>query len=804
MAQKPRETPEHAAPWDRGQPAGGRPNKLIGARVRRREDPKFLRGRGRYTGDTHPPGMLHVAFFRSDVPHANIADIAVGPAREVPGVVGVFTAGDISRLVQPISVEVTMPGYQGCDYPVLGRDKVCFVGQPIAAVVARSRYEAEDGAAAIAVEYHPLPPVLDVDRASEPGSATIHPSVPDNLFNHFTLAEGDVEGAFARADHLVELEIRNGRCAQAPLENRVVIAEWDELYEELTVTVSHQAPHLFRTGLAEFLELPESRIRVTSPDVGGGFGGKLTVYPEDLVTCALSRLVGRPVCWTCDRREDLLTTMQGREQVHRIRAAVDNDGRVRGVRVTIKASNGAFPIWPMSAGLDSGQASENVTGPYDIANYERDVYAVATNKAPMGPYRGVGRVAACFAIERMMDEIAHRSGLDPIEVRRRNVVREYPYVTPAGLRFESGSSAEALDQMERLLNLAELRKEHERLRASGVYRGVGFAAIVEHTALGPDEVSRKGIDMVLGMESACIRVEPDGTITAIMGTHSQGQGHETTFAQVIADELGIPLGHVKVRFGDTSVAPYGLGTWASRSLVYGGGAAILASRDVMAKAVRIAAHTLEVAAESLVYRDGAVAVRGGAPTTITLEEIARIANHRANRLPDDIDPGLEATRRYRAPDPGSFSNALHAAVVEVDLRTGAVGILRYVVIEDCGTVVNPTIVEGQLHGGIAQGIGQALYEHAVYDEDGHPRAVTFADYVIPAASGMPRMEIHHRESPSPDSIGGFKGMGEGGAVNPPAAIANAVTDALKPFGIKVNHTPIQPGWIVDAVRAART
>ena len=780
-----------------------RPNKLIGARVRRREDPKFLRGRGRYTGDMRPPGMLHVAFFRSDVPHANITAVRVEAAQEVPGVVGVFAAEDISRLVRPISVEVTMPGYQGCDYPVLGRDKVCFVGQPVAAVVARSRYEAEDGADAIIAEYDPLPPVLDIDRASEPGSATIHPSVPDNLFNHFTLAEGDLEGAFAQADHLVELEIRNGRCAQVPLENRIVIAEWDELYGELAVTVSHQAPHLFRTGLAEFLELAESRIRVVSPDVGGGFGGKLTVYPEDLVTCALSRLVGKPVCWTCDRREDLLTTMQGREQVHRIRAAVDNDGRVRGVRVTIKASNGAFPIWPMSAGLDSGQASENVTGPYDIPNYERDVYAVATNKAPMGPYRGVGRVAACFAIERMMDEIGHRLGLDPLEVRRRNVVREYPYVTPTGLRFESGSSAEALDQMERLLDLSDLRKEHETLRASGVYRGVGFAAIVEHTALGPDEVSRKGIDMVLGMESACVRVEPDGTITAIMGTHSQGQGHETTFAQVIADELGIPLEGVKVRFGDTSVAPYGLGTWASRSLVYGGGAAILASRDVMAKAVRIAAHVLELAPESLVYRDGAVTVRDTAATTITLEEIARIANHRANRLPDDIDPGLEATRRYRAPDPGSFSNALHAALVEVNVRTGAVDILRYIVIEDCGTVVNPTIVEGQLHGGIAQGIGQALYEHAVYDEDGHPRAVTLADYVIPVASSMPRMEIHHRESPSPHSIGGFKGMGEGGAVNPPAAIANAVTDALKPFGIKVNHTPIQPGWIVDAVSAAQ-
>ena len=783
--------------------SGGRgTNRLIGARVRRREDPKFLRGRGQYASDQLRPGMLHLAFFRSDVPHANIRSIETKAALEVDGVIDVFTGEDLANLVRPITVDVSLPGYQACEYPVLAQGKACFVGQPIAAVVAESRYQAEDGVDAITADYELLAPVLDIDRASEAGSAILHDAVPDNLFNHFTLTEGDIEGAFEAADHIVELEIRNARCAQVPLESRVVIADWDPFYEELAITASHQAPHVFRSGVAEFLQLPESRVHVTSPDVGGAFGSKLIVYPEDLVVCAASCRAGRPVRWICDRREDLLATMQGREQIHRIKAAVDGNGRVGAVRVTIKASNGAYPIWPMGAGLDSGQASENVTGPYNIPIYERDVYAVATNKAPMGPYRGVGRVAACFVIERTMDEIAARLGLDPLEIRRRNVVRDYPHSTPGGLCFESGSSAEAIDEIERILDLSELRKSHAALRASGTYRGVGFAAVVEHSALGPEEVSKKGIDMVLGLESACVRIEPDGAITALLGTHSQGQGHETTFAQVVADEFGIPMDRVKVRFGDSSV-PYGLGTWASRSLVYGGGAAILASRDVIDKAIAIAAHKLEVGRSSLTYRDGIVADRSDPSVALTLDEIARIANHRANQLPDNIDPGLEATRSYRAPDPGSFANALHAVVVEVDIRTGAIAILRYVVIEDCGTMVNPLIVEGQLHGGIAQGIGQALLEHAVYDEDGHPRAVTFADYVIPAASTMPRIEIHHLESPSPHSLGGFKGMGEGGAINPPAAIANAVTDALTPFDIKVNHTPIMPDWIVEAVANAR-
>jgi carbon-monoxide dehydrogenase large subunit len=393
--------------------------------------------------------------------------------------------------------------------------------------------------------------------------------------------------------------------------------------------------------------------------------------------------------------------------------------------------------------------------------------------------------------------------MDAMEVRRRNVIRTYPYQTIAGLRFESGSSAQALEAAAEILDLPKLCSAHAELRKQGIYRGVGFAALVEHSALGPRYFESRGGDKSLSYETATVRAEPDGQVTLLVGTHSHGQGHETTFAQVAADELELPVDQVTVRFGDTAMVPYGYGTWASRSLVYAGGATILACGDVKRKAIQIAAHTMEQPLDALDYVDGAVVVRGAPARRLTFNEIARVAYHKAQTLPDDIDPGLEATRRYRAPDPGSFSNSLHAAVVEVDIRTGAVTILRYVVVEDCGRVVNPLIVDGQVIGGIAQGIGQAFLEEAHYDEDGQPTATTLADYLLPTACDVPRVEIHHIESPSPHSLGGFKGTGEGGAVNPPAALANAITDALTPFGIKVDHLPITPEWIALMLAKAR-
>jgi aerobic carbon-monoxide dehydrogenase large subunit len=778
-------------------------NRLVGASVRRKEDPRLLRGRGSFVDDLRRPGMLHAAFFRSDIAHGLIKALDVSEAANVPGVVGVFTAAELATLLHPLIARNSNASYQPSEIPILARDKVIFVGQPIAIVVAESRHEAEDGVDAIRAEYEQIPPVLDLATATAPGTPLVHDTVGGNAYNHFHVVHGDIAAAFAQADFVIEMDFCHGRCAAVPLEGRAILADWDDLTNAITVWTSHQSPHLFRTGIAEVFGVGESEVRVVSPDVGGGFGVKLAFYPEDAATIAATRLVGRPVKWMCDRREDLLTTMQGREQIHQIRAAVKNDGRVLGVKVVIRASNGAYAMWPYTAGLDSGQASENVPGPYDIGAYERDVYAVATNKAPMGPYRGVGRIAACFSIERTMDEIATRLGLDPIEVRRRNVVRAYPHTTITGLRFESGSSAETLDQMDKLLNLQHLRREHAELRKQQIYRGVGLAAIVEHSALGPKYFAARGGNMALSFESACVRVEPDGRISLLVGTHSHGQGHETTFAQLVADEFGVGIDEVSVHFGDTAAGSYGLGTWASRSLVFVSGAATLASRDVKNKMLKITAHFLKRPEHELIHADGAVMVAGDSSQKLGLREIARIANLRSDQLPDEMDAGLEATRRYRAPDPGSFSNSLHAAVVEVDVHTGAVAILRYIVIEDCGTLLNPLIVDGQIIGGVAQGIGQALLEEAHYDAQGQPTATTLADYLVPTASDIPRIELYHRETPSPHTLGGFKGMGEGGAVNPPAAIANAVTDALSPFGVRVNRLPITPEWIAMTLAQAR-
>ena len=782
--------------------AGFEGNKAVGASVRRVEDPRYLEGRASYVDDMQLPGLLHLAFVRSNSAHAELRDVDVSAALEVPGVMGVYTAKDLAGLARPVLAESSLPGYQACARPSLADDRVRFVGEAVAAVLAESRYDAEDGVDAVVLDEEPLPAVTEIDQAVADGAPLIHDDMPGNLHNHFHLVEGDVEGAFAEADLVVEREFRSQRVAPVPLEPRSMIARWDPAGPELTLWISHQAPHMLRTGLSRFMDLPESAIRVVAPDVGGGFGAKLILYPEDVVAAVASRLSGKPVKWVSDRREDLLTTMHAREQIHRVQAAVRADGRVLGVRVKIMASNGAYAIWPMTAGLDSGQASENITGPYDISNYERDVYAVCTNKAPMGPYRGVGRPMACFTIERLMDEIASEIGVEPLEVRRRNVVRSYPHETPTGLRFESGSSAESIDMIEELLGVGDFRIEQARLRERGVYRGLGVAAMVEHTALGPEEVSRKGIDMVLGMESAGISVEPDGRVTVRVGSHSHGQGHETTFAQVVADELSIPHEDVRIRFGDTLAVPYGLGTWASRSTVYAGGAAILAARAVKDKALRIAAHVLEASPGDLELVDGAVRVKGSPARQLSFREVAYTAIHKPNLLPPEIEPGLDAVSRYRAPDPGSFTNAIHAALIEVDIATGVVSIDRYVVIEDCGVMINPKIVDGQVHGGVAQGLGHAMLEEMHYDEHGQPLTTTFMDYLLPGFNEVPKMEVHHLESPSPHSLGGFKGMGEGGAINPPAVIANAVTDALEPFGIRVDSTPVTADWILARLAEA--
>jgi carbon-monoxide dehydrogenase large subunit len=517
---------------------------------------------------------------------------------------------------------------------------------------------------------------------------------------------------------------------------------------------------------------------------------------------AAAKLTGRPVRWVSDRVEDLQATAHGREQRHAIRAAATADGRVHAVSVDIRSSNGAYAPWPFTAALDSGQASENVTGPYTIPNYAREVRAVVTNKAPLAPYRGVGRVIATLSMERVMDELAWRLGLDPIEVRRRNLVTEFPYTTATGLRFESGDYLRMLDVLEEATGWQRVRAEDEAMRASGRHRGLGLGFAVEQSAYGAQALAKRQMEMTFGYDTAALRVEPDGKVRVAVGLHNHGQGHETTIAQIAADELGIAPDDVEVVYGDTAVVPYGLGTWASRSTVCCGGATILAARDIREKALALAADMLEVSASDLELAGGQASVRGTPSRGVSFAAIARRASHEPHLLPEGVEPGLEVTRRFSPPEPGTFSSAVHAAHVEVDAVTGAVLILDYTVVEDCGAMVNPMIVEGQIRGGVAQGVGGALLEELVYDDAGNLVTASLMDYLMPTALDVPHIEVRHIESPAPDVPGGFKGMGEGGAVNAPAAIVAAVNDALRPLGVVANHTPLTPEWVTGAFAAA--
>ncbi|HEY2770820.1 MAG TPA: xanthine dehydrogenase family protein molybdopterin-binding subunit [Solirubrobacteraceae bacterium] len=772
----------------------------MGARILRREDQRLLRGGGRYVSDVTLPGLLHGAFVRSTLAHARIIELDLSRARAVPGVVAAFGIEDLRGLVRPMRAISRAPGYRPCATPVLADGKVRMVGEPIALIVAESRYLAEDGAAAVGVKLEPLTPLLTMDEALADGAPVIHDEAPQNLFNSFEQTIGDLEATFAAADEVIDLEIEQQRYGAVAMEGRVAVASYSAAEDRLTAWLSTQVPHIARTGLAKHLSMPENRVRVIAPDVGGGFGPKCVLYQEDLAVCGAAKLVGRPVKWASDRIEDLQTTIHGREQTNRLRAAASSDGRVLAVQADLRASNGAYAVWPYTAGLDSGQASENVTGPYDIRCYERRVRAVVTNKAPMGPYRGVGRVLAAFSIERVMDVLADRLGIDPLEIRRRNLVREFPYTTATGLRFESGDYLRMVDTLAEAMDWERVREENAALRASGVIRGIGVAFAVEQSAYGAKAMGSRQMEMTFGYDTASVRFEPDGRVRVAVGLHNHGQGHETTIAQIASEELGVPVGDIDVVWGDTAVVPYGLGTWASRSTVACGGATILAAQELREKIVALAADMLEARPDDLELVDGAVAMRGSRSQRVPIAAVARRALHEPHLLPEGMEPGLEVTRRFMPPDPGSFAAALHGAHVELVPDTGHVRVLSYVVVEDCGTVVNPMIVDGQVHGGVAQGIGGALMEHLVYDEQGSLVTTTLMDYLVPTAAEIPPIRVLHQESPSPFVPGGFKGMGEGGAVNAPVAIVAAVNDALGAAGNGANHTPLTPEWVLAALK----
>lgn len=747
--------------------------------------------------------MVHVAFVRSPHAHARLRSVDLSAALGLPGVVACVTGRDLQPHVRPLRAESRMAGYVATDWWPLAIDTVRFAGEAVVAVAAENRYLAEDAAEQVDVTYETLTPVVDPAGALGDASPRVHEHAANNVLVTRTFARGDVARAFADAALTVGGRFRFHRHAGVAIENRACLAESRPGEEALTLWSATQVPGIVREALASRLGLPVHAIRVVAPEVGGGFGVKSAVYPEELCVAALARLLGRPVKWVSDRREDLLTSTQAWDELIEAELALDRDGAIRALRARAVADLGAYSIYPWTASIEVVQVVSFLPGPYRVDYYWAEAVGVATNKAPMGPYRGVGRPVSVFVMESLLDRAARRLGVAPVALRRRNLITkdEIPYRSAAGLVWDSGRFVETLDRACTLAGYEAVREEQARDRRGGRALGIGVASYVELTGVGSAIPVSPGADVATGTEGATVRVDPGGTVTALFGLASHGQGHETTLAQVVAEELGARLEDVRVVQGDTALGPHGTGTYASRSAVLGGGAAILAGRALREKILAIAAQELEASPADLEVAGSRVHVRGAPDRSVTFAAVARAAYGGTKRLPPGLEPGLEATRFY---DPyfGTASSATHVAVVELDLEACAVKLLRYLVVEDCGRIINPLVVEGQTVGGVAQGIGAALLEEVVYSESGQLLTGSLMDYVVPVATDVPPITVAHIEAPSPTTLGGFKGVGEGGTIGAAGAVPGAVADALARFGIEIDELPVTPERLFRLLRAA--
>ncbi|MEP9377426.1 xanthine dehydrogenase family protein molybdopterin-binding subunit [Aquabacter sp. CN5-332] len=773
------------------------PNGWIGARLLRKEDARHLIGASTFTADVRVPGLMEVAFVRSQFAHGTLSGIEKPEGLEAR----VFSAADFPDL-KSIDGGPELPSFRTAPYHAFAREKVHFVGQIIAACIAPTRGKAEDIADQVFADIDALPAVVDTVEALKPGAAILHDGFADNAFIHATVSEGDIEAVAATAPVSMRRTFRMNRQATVPLEGRGVLAYWDHRLDELVVYLSTQGAHMMRLGLCLALGLPEHKMRVIAPDVGGGFGGKNRLMPEEVAICAIALKTGKPVRWIEDRREHLIASVHCREHHYDITLYAERDGRILGLKGEVHIDAGAYSLWPSGPFMEASMAARNLPGPYQMQALHVETHTVATSKSPMGPYRGVARPGACFAIERAVDELAHELGLEPADVRRINLVasEQMPYRTIGGMRLDSGDYPKALSIVREMVDLAALRRRQMEGEADGRRIGVGFAVYTEQSGHGAAEWMKRKSRIVPGYESATARMLPDGTMLLLVGIQNHGQGLETTLAQIAAQEITVDPANISVRYGDTALTPFGFGTFASRSIVFSGGAVARATRALADKARRIGAHLMQIEFEQTHLADGAV---HGPAGKVSLAEIARAANVRQEFLPAGMPPLLEETATYEPEESGGFfSYGAHAAVVAVDPETGVTSILDYAIAEDCGTMINPMIVDGQIIGGVAQGIGTALYEEMPYDESGQPLATTFGDYMLPCAPELPALRIHHLITPAHGTEYGVKGMGEGGAIAPPAAIANAVCDALRDTGARIWETPLTPRRVSDAVAEA--
>jgi aerobic carbon-monoxide dehydrogenase large subunit len=770
----------------------------VGARLCRKEDERLLRGRGQFVADLSFAGMKDVAFVRSPLAHARVCGIKIPDAHKG----AVFTVADLAG-VKPIRAVSGLRGFKPSEQSSLASDKVRYVGELVAMCVAPSRAEAEDIADSVAVDLVELPAVHDMLAARNPSSALVHEQWGDNVFLE-TFVEVNIAEALD-APIKVTREIRTARQCMAPIEGRGVVALWDFRLEQLTVYSACQMPHIVRTGLSECLGLDEGRVRVIAPDVGGGFGYKGILLAEEVCLAWLAMRCGHPVRWIEDRREHLIAGANCREHHYQITGYADRDGMLRGIDCEAVVDSGAYSAYPFSACLEAAQVASILPGPYDFPAYRCRTYSIATNKCPILPYRGVARTGVCFALELVLDAIAREANVEPHEVRAKILVKpeQMPFNNITKKHFDSGDYPESLRRAVAAIDVAAVRVRQKRGEADGRLIGVGLATYCEQAAHGTSVYYGWGIPMVPGYEQATARLTPDGGLELRVGVQSQGQSLETTLAQVAHEILGIDVSKIKVVHGDTAMTPYSTGTWGSRCMVMAGGAVSMACKELAKRTAKVGAQLLQADAGQVTVRGGEVV---GPRGSITLREIARTWYFKPQNLPNDVDlGGMEVTTGYRPnPDGGTFSYATHAALVAVDPEIGDVRILDYVVVEDGGKLVNPMVVDGQILGGLAQGIGTALYEEMPFDAAGQPLASTFADYLLPGSTEVPAPRIEHMETLSPYTEFGVKGIGEGGAIAAPAAIANAINDALRPLRAELLVSPMTPPRVLEAIARGRS
>ncbi|MEA2402909.1 MAG: aerobic carbon-monoxide dehydrogenase large subunit [Thermoleophilaceae bacterium] len=771
----------------------------VGARVPRIEDPRFLTGKARYIDDLAFPNALHAAFVRSPYAHARILSVDATAALELEGVAAVYSGADLESVVGPLTAGGGRPEIIATEQRVLPVDRALYAGEPVVVVLAESRYLAEDACELVRVKWEALPAVLNPEEAMRPDAPILHEGAPDNNTGHIEDSAGEVEGAFARADHVFFSRFHTGRYAAMPLEPRGVAAEWDDGEGVMRLWSATQIPHVIRRALSTPLGILENRIEVIAPMLGGGFGLKSHVFVEEALLCALARLVGRPVKWIEDRYEHLAASTHAKELIAEMELAVAADGTFLGLRGHYTTDAGAYSCIPYTAMINTLDGATISASLYAIENVAYVVDAPFTNKCQMGAYRGIGWGPVQTAREVLIDQAAAALGRDPVELRLQNIIPSAPYRAALGQTYDGGSYREAVERVCELVDYQDFRARQARLREEGRYIGIGITPYIEVAGLSSEMARANSLNDAYTDQSR-VTVEPDGSVTITTGLHSHGQGHETTFAQVAADRLGVTMDSIRLVQGDTRITAYGMGTFASRSAVIGTGVISKAAAVVRERMVDIAAHMLECAPEDVDLVDGRAAVAGVPNRFVTVADIAQFAYWGGVEQPPELDYDLSAIGSYK---PGEvYTNGAIAAIVEVDVETGEIDLQKIVTVTDCGTMLNPMIVEGQVAGAVAQGIGGALYEDIVYSDDGQLLTTSLMEYLYPTTAEVPPMVLEHIETPSPNTEGGVKGVGEAGTIATPGAIANAIADALRPFGVRIESSPIGPSQVLDLLQGA--